>query len=77
MQLKKWNSKQYFSNVLLSNNISHDFCRDHAFFRVVAKNQPIENKTATLTIIGNETGGRASVTVTVNKQQVATSGGDL
>ncbi len=46
-------------------------------FRVVAKNQPIENKTATLTIIGNETGGRASVTVTVNKQQVATSGGDL
>ena len=46
-------------------------------FRVVAKNQPIENKTATLTIIGNETGGRATVTVTVNKQQVATSGGNL
>ena len=46
-------------------------------FRVVAKNQPIQSKTATLTIIGNETGGRATVTVTVNKQQVATSGGDL
>ena len=46
-------------------------------FRVVAKNHPIQAKTATLTIIGNETGGRATVTVTVNKQQVATSGGDL
>ena len=46
-------------------------------FRVVAKNQPIQSKTATLTIIGNETGGRATVTVTVNKQEVATSGGDL
>jgi len=46
-------------------------------FRIVAKNQPIENNTATLTIIGNETGGRATVTVTVNKQEVATSGGNL
>ena len=46
-------------------------------FSVVAKNQPIESKTATLTIIGNETGGRATVTVTVNKQEVATSGGAL
>ena len=44
---------------------------------MVAKNQPIESKTATLTIIGNETGGRATVTVTVNKQEVATSGGNL
>ena len=46
-------------------------------FRIVAKNQPIEKKTATLTIIGNETGGRATVTITVNKQEVATSGGDI
>lgn len=46
-------------------------------FSVVAKNQPIQSKTATLTIIGNETGGRATVTVTVNKQEVATSGGTL
>jgi len=46
-------------------------------FRIVAKNQPIEAKTATLTIIGNETGGRATVQVTVSKQEVATSGGDL
>tara|TARA_B100001564_G_scaffold353000_1_gene361309 strand:+ start:926 stop:1594 length:669 start_codon:yes stop_codon:yes gene_type:complete len=46
-------------------------------FRIVAKNQPIEKKSATLTIIGNETGGRATVTVTVNKQEVATSGGSL
>lgn len=46
-------------------------------FKIVAKNQPIQTKTATLTIIGNETGGRATITVTVNKQQVATSGGTL
>ena len=46
-------------------------------FRIVAKNQPLENKTATLTIIGNETGGRATVTVLVKKQEVATSGGNL
>lgn len=46
-------------------------------FSIVAKNQPIQSKTATLTIIGNETGGRATVTVTVNKQEVATSGGAL
>jgi hypothetical protein len=46
-------------------------------FSIIAKNQPIEAKTATLTIIGNETGGRATVTVTVNKQEVATSGGAL
>jgi hypothetical protein len=46
-------------------------------FKIVAKNQPIQTKTATLTIIGNETGGRATITVTVNKQQVATSGGIL
>ena len=46
-------------------------------FSIIAKNQPIEAKTATLTIIGNETGGRATVTATVNKQEVATSGGNL
>jgi len=46
-------------------------------FRVVAKNQPLENKVATLTIIGNETGGRATIQVQVNKQEVATSGGNL
>ena len=46
-------------------------------FKIVAKNQPIQTKTATLTIIGNETGGRATITITVNKQQVATSGGIL
>ena len=46
-------------------------------FKIVAKNQPIQTKIATLTIIGNETGARATITVTVNKQQVATSGGIL
>ena len=46
-------------------------------FRIVAKNQPIEDKTATLTIIGNETGGRATANIKVKKQEVATSGGDL
>jgi hypothetical protein len=46
-------------------------------FNIVAKNQPIAKQTATITIIGNETGGRTTITLTVNKQEVATSGGDI
>jgi len=46
-------------------------------FNVIAKNQPIAKQTATITIIGNETGGRTTITLTVNKQEVATSGGDI
>ena len=43
-------------------------------FEVIAKEQPIEEKTATIVIIGNETGGRISINVTINKMEVATSG---
>ena len=40
----------------------------HGFeFHIMAKAQYIEDKTATITIIGNETGGSATVTVTVKK----------
>jgi len=46
-------------------------------FEVVAKEQPIETKTATIVIVGNETGGRATITLTVNKMEVATSGAGL
>ena len=43
-------------------------------FEVIAKNQPLKDKTATVTIIGNETGGRIVINVTVKKTTVATSG---
>lgn len=36
-------------------------------FTIIAKQQPVETKTATITIIANETGGSTTVTVTVNK----------
>jgi|TARA_R110001583_G_scaffold14755_2_gene61512 hypothetical protein len=42
-------------------------------FEVVAKEQLLSDKTATLLLIGNETGGRVSVTVTAKKLQVATT----
>ena len=42
-------------------------------FEVVAKEQLLSDRTATLLIIGNETGGRVSLTVTANKLQVATT----
>lgn len=42
-------------------------------FEVVAKEQLLSDKTATLLIIGNETGGRVSLTVTAKKLQVATT----
>jgi hypothetical protein len=41
-------------------------------FQLVAKAQATADKTATITIIGNETGGRATITLTVKKLQVAT-----
>lgn len=40
-------------------------------FKVIAKTQMIEDKTATITIIGNETGG--SVTVNLNIKRVTTA----
>ena len=42
-------------------------------FEIVAKEQLINDKSATLLIIGNETGGRASITLTAKKLQVATT----
>jgi hypothetical protein len=42
-------------------------------FELVAKAQPIEDKTTTLTIIGNETGGYVTVNITVKKESSATN----
>lgn len=41
-------------------------------FNVIAKNQPYMDKSATITIIGNETGGRTVVNVTVKKSEIET-----
>lgn len=42
-------------------------------FRITAKSQPISTKTATITIIGNETGGNITINLTVQKQTLATT----
>lgn len=42
-------------------------------FEVRAKNQLVSDKTATILIIGNETGGRTTINLTVKKIQVATA----
>jgi hypothetical protein len=44
-------------------------------FEVVAKQQLLSSKTATILLIGNETGGRALITVNVAKLEVATTQG--
>jgi hypothetical protein len=41
-------------------------------FKVIAKLQMVEDKTATITIIGNETGGTVTMRVTVKKATTAT-----
>jgi hypothetical protein len=41
-------------------------------FRIVAKTQLIEDKTATISIIANETGGSVTINLTVNKATTAT-----
>jgi hypothetical protein len=41
-------------------------------FRIVAKTQLIEDKAATITVIGNETGGSVTINVTVRKATTAT-----
>lgn len=41
-------------------------------FRVVAKTHLLEDKQATITIIGNETGGSVTITLTVKKATTAT-----
>jgi hypothetical protein len=43
-------------------------------FEVIAKNQLLQDKNTTITIIGNETGGRVTINLTVKKTTVATSG---
>jgi hypothetical protein len=42
-------------------------------FNVIAKQQLVSDVSATITIIGNETGGRATVNLTVKKTQLATA----
>jgi hypothetical protein len=42
-------------------------------FRVVAKSQLLSDKTATITVIGNETGGSVTINLTVKQTQVATA----
>jgi hypothetical protein len=42
-------------------------------FNIVAKQQLVSDVSATITIIGNETGGRATVNLTVKKTQLATA----
>jgi hypothetical protein len=44
-------------------------------FNIVAKQQLVSDVSATITIIGNETGGRATVNLTVKKTQLATATG--
>lgn len=39
-------------------------------FKVTAKGQPISDKNATITIIGNETGGRVTINLLVKKQEL-------
>ena len=41
-------------------------------FRIVAKTQLIEDKTATITVIANETGGSTTINLTVKKATTAT-----
>ena len=42
-------------------------------FNIIAKQQLVSDVTATLTIIGNETGGRSTINITVAKTQLATA----
>jgi hypothetical protein len=44
-------------------------------FNVIAKQQLIADSVATITIIGNETGGRVTVNLTVKKVSLATAAG--
>ena len=42
-------------------------------FNIIAKQQLVSDVSATITIIGNETGGRSTVNLTVKKVQLATA----
>lgn len=43
-------------------------------FKVVAKAQPLRAKQCKLVIIGNETGGRQTINITINKTELSNSG---
>ena len=45
-------------------------------FVVTAKTQALADKTATITIIGNETGGSTTINLTVKKLTTQTAGGN-
>jgi hypothetical protein len=44
-------------------------------FRIIAKTQMLQDKTATITVIGNETGGSVTIKLTVKKVTTATTNG--
>jgi len=44
-------------------------------FEVIAKAQPVEDKTATITVVGNETGGSVTINLTIEKQELETTPG--
>ena len=44
-------------------------------FEIIAKAQPVEDKTATVTIVGNETGGSVTINLTIEKQELETTPG--
>ena len=44
-------------------------------FEIIAKAQPVEDKTATITVVGNETGGSVTINLTVEKQELETTPG--
>lgn len=44
-------------------------------FEIIAKAQPTEDKTATVTVVGNETGGSVTINLTIEKQELETAAG--
>lgn len=42
-------------------------------FKLTAKSQPLADRSATLTIIGNETGGRITINITVKQETIAST----
>ena len=44
-------------------------------FEVIAKAQPTEDKTATITVVGNETGGSVTINLVIEKQELETTAG--
>ncbi len=44
-------------------------------FEIIAKAQPVEDKTATITVVGNETGGSVTINLTIEKQELETTPG--